>query len=181
MSHECCSPANSKKLKGGGPDKFIISIVVITVLILGAAVFLGTRMGATPQVNADSQVVLAVDSDKYDWGTIDYDKGIVSKNFEIKNTSSVVLKLYNVKTSCMCTTAQLKTPQGASKKFGMHESSSDVIEVKPKETAQLLIEFDPAFHGPSGVGPITRIITMDTNDAKNPKLTFNLTGNVVKK
>lgn len=180
MSHDCCSPTNNKNIKGGGPDKFIIGIVVVTVLILGIAVFFGTRMGATPQVTADSQVSVSVDSNKYDWGTIDYDKGIVSKNFEIKNTSDIALKLYNVKTSCMCTTAQLKTSDVTSKKFQMHESSSDVIEVKPGETAELIVEFDPAFHGPSGVGPITRTITMSTNDTKNSTLTFNLTGNVVK-
>jgi len=181
MNHDCCSPSNNKNIKGGGPDKFIIGIVVMTVLILGIAVFFGTRMGATPQVTADSQVSVSVDSNTYDWGTIDYDKGIVSKNFEIKNTSDASLKLYNVKTSCMCTTAQLKTPEVISKKFGMHESSSDVIEVKPGETAELIVEFDPAFHGPSGVGLVTRTITMDTNDTKNSKLTFNLAGNVVKK
>lgn len=181
MSHDCCNPSNNKKLKGGGPDKFIIGIVVATVLILGIAIFFGTRMGATPQVTANSQVSVLVDSDKYDWGIIDYDKGIVSKNFEIKNTSNAALKLYNIKTSCMCTTAQLKTAEGMSKKFGMHESSSDVVEVKPGETAELIVEYDPAFHGPSGVGPITRIITIDTNAAKNSTLTFNVTGNVVKK
>jgi len=63
----------------------------------------------------------------------------------------------------------------------MHEKSSSVFEVKPGETAELLVEFDPAFHGPSGVGPITRTITMNTNDVKNPVLSFNLTANVVKK
>lgn len=181
MSHDCCSPSNSKNIKGGGPDKFIIGIFVATLLILGIAVFFGSRMGATPQITADSQVSVSVDSNKYDWGTIDYDKGIVSKNFEIKNTSNTALKLYNVKTSCLCTTAQFKTAEGTSKKFGMHESSSDVFEVKPGETAELIVEFDPAFHGPSGVGAVTRIITMSTNDSKNSTLTFNLTGNVVKK
>ena len=180
MSHDCCSPSNNKNSKGG-PDKFIIGIIVTTVLIFGIAIFFGTRMGATPQVTADAQVSVSIDSNKYDWGTIDYDKGIVSKNFEIKNTSNTALKLYNVKTSCMCTTAQLKTSEGTSKKFGMHESSTDVVKVKPGETAELIIEYDPAFHGPSGVGQITRIITMDTNDGKNSTLTFNLTGNVVKK
>jgi len=181
MNHDHCHPKKDKNIKGGGPDKFIVGIVLATVLILGIAVFFGTRMGATPQVTADSQVSVSVDSNKYDWGAIDYDKGIVSKNFEIKNTSNTALKLYNVKTSCMCTTAQLKTPEVTSKKFGMHESSSDVVEVKPGETAELIVEFDPTFHGPSGVGPVTRTITMDTNDANNSKLTFNLTGNVVKK
>lgn len=181
MNHDCCSPSNNKHIKGGGPDKFIIGIVVATVLILGIAIFFGTRMGKTPQVATDSQVSASVDANKFDWGLIDYDKGIVSKNFEIKNTSNTLLKLYNVKTSCMCTTAQIKTSDITSKKFQMHESSSDIIEVKPGDTAKLIVEFDPAFHGPSGVGPITRTITMSTNDIKYPTVTFNLTGNVVKK
>jgi len=181
MNHDCCNSSNNKNDKGKGSDKFIIGIIAATVLILGVAVFFGTRAGTTPQITNDSQVLISVDSNKYDWGTIDYDKGIVSQNFEIKNTGNAILKLYNVKTSCMCTTAQLKTPEVTSKKFGMHESSSSVVEVKPGETADLLVEFDPAFHGPNGVGPITRMITIDTNDTKNSKLTFNLTGNVIKK
>ncbi len=181
MSHDCCSPSNNKNTIKRSFDPFIVGIIVVTVLILGVAVFFGTRIGTTPQVTADSQVALSVESNKYDWGTIDYNGGIVSKSFPIKNSSNTTLKIYNVKTSCMCTTAQLKTPEVTSKKFAMHETSSDVIEVKPGSTAELIVEFDPSFHGPSGVGPITRTITMETNDAKSPTLQFNLTGNVVKK
>ena len=80
----------------------------------------------------------------------------------------------------MCTTAQLKTAEQSSKKFGMHQKNSSVFEVNPGETAELLVEFDPAFHGPSGVGMISRTITMNTNDTKNPTLEFSLTANVVK-
>ena len=62
----------------------------------------------------------------------------------------------------------------------MHEKTPDVFEVKPGKTAELIVEFDPLFHGPSGIGPINRTITMDTNDANNSTLSFNLTANVVK-
>jgi len=168
-------------MKGGGPDKFLLGIVVVTVLILALAVFFGTKMGETTQVTADSQVTMSVDSNRYDWGTIDLGGGMVSKSFAIENKGASPLKLYEVKTSCMCTTAQLKTSSQTSPKFKMHEKSSYVFEVNPGETAELIVEFDPAFHGPSGVGPITRTITMNTNDTKNSTLTFNLTGNVVKK
>jgi len=180
MKHDCCNTLNKKDIKGKGPDKFVVGIVIVTVLILGLAVFFGIRMGATTQVTADAEVAMSVDSNKYDWGTIDLGGGIVSKSFAIENKGSTSLKLYDIKTSCMCTTAQLKTPESTSEKYGMHEKSTDVFEVKPGETAELIVEFDPAFHGPSGVGPINRTITMSTNDAKNPTLSFNLTANVVK-
>ena len=180
MNHDCCSPNNKKQNTKKGHDPFLIWIIVVTVIILGGVVFFGSKIGATIQVTTDTQVAMAVDSNRYDWGTIDLNGGIVSKSFAIENTGSTSLKLYEVKTSCMCTTAQLKTSSQASPKFKMHEKSSYVFEIQPKETAELIVEFDPAFHGPSGTGPISRIITMNTNDAKNPTLSFNLTANVVK-
>ena len=180
MNHDCCNLSNKKGAEKGGIDPFVLGVIIITVFLLGIAIYFGTKTGATSQVTTDTQVVLSTDSKVHDWGTIDINGGIVSKSFAIKNTGSSVLKLYNVKTSCMCTTAQLKTPDVTSKKFKMHEASTDVIEVKPGEAAELIVEFDPAFHGPSGVGPINRTITMDTNDVNNPTLSFNLTANVVK-
>ena len=164
----------------GRPDKFLLGIVIVTVLVLTLAVFFGTRMGKTTQVTADSRVTMSVDSNRHDWGTINLGGGIVSKSFAIENKGASPLKLYGVKTSCMCTTAQLKTSSQASPKFKMHEKNSYVFEVNPGETAELIVEFDPAFHGPSGTGPINRTITMNTNDGKNPTLSFNLTANVVK-
>lgn len=179
MSKDCCKPEKSKTARGK-IDPFIAGIVVVTVLLLGGVVIVGSKMGATPQVVADTQVSLAVENNTHDWGTIDINDGIASKTFTIENTSSEPLRLHDVKTSCMCTTAQLVTAEASSKKFGMHEKSPSVFEVKPGETAELVIEFDPAFHGPSGVGPISRTVTMDTNAAANPTLSFQLAANVVK-
>ena len=162
-------------------DPFVAWIGIITLVILGGAIYFGSQMGATPKVVTKQNIQLAVDSKSHDWGIIDYDNGIVSQNFAIKNTSQTVLELYDVITSCMCTTAQLITPSQTSRKFGMHEKSGSVFTVQPGETAQLKVEFDPAFHGPSGLGPVTRTVTMNTNDTANPQLTFALTGQVVKK
>jgi len=181
MNHDCCSPTNKKEARRGGIDSFIVGIIIVTVFILGGAVYFGTKTGAAIQVDTDRETKVFIDSNKYDWGMVDYDGGIVSKSFSIKNAGSSVLKLYDVTTSCMCTTAQLKSFESTSKKYGMHEKSTDVFEIKPGETAELIVEFDPAFHGPSGVGPISRTVTMNTNDAKNPILSFSLTASVVKK
>jgi hypothetical protein len=168
-------------MKGGGPDKFLLGIVVVTVLILAGVFYFGSKAGATSEVVADSQISMAITENEFDWGEIDINGGVVSKAFAIENQGDQVLKLHGVKTSCMCTTAQLKTASKTSKKFGMHERSGDVFEVQPGETAELLVEFDPAFHGPSGVGAISRTITMNTNDAENPTLSFQLAANVVRK
>lgn len=179
MQHDCCK-TDSKKPSKKGIDSFLIGIVVVTVLILGGAVYFGTKMGATTQVSADTQVETQIGETKYDWGTIDINGGIVSKSFTIENSGTTPLKLYDVKTSCMCTTAQLKTASNSSKKFGMHEKNRSVFEVAPGESAEVLVEFDPLFHGPSGVGPISRTVTMNTNDANRPTLSFQLSANVVK-
>ena len=180
MNHDCCKESNIKNRQKGGVDMFIIWIIVATVLILGLAVYFSAKTEDTPQVAESPEVSMSVDTNIHDWGTIDYDAGIVSKTFSIKNTGNTNLQLYNVKTSCMCTTAQLRTSETTSRKFGMHARATDVIEVKPGETADLLVEFDPAFHGPSGVGAITRTITINTNSIENSVLNFNLTGNVIK-
>jgi len=179
MQHDCCK-TDSKKPSKKGIDSFLIGIIVVTVLILGGAVYFGTKMGATTQVSADTQVETQIGETRHDWGTIDINGGIVSKSFTIENSGTTPLKLYDVKTSCMCTTAQLKTASNSSKKFGMHEKNSSVFEVAPGESAEILVEFDPLFHGPSGVGPISRTVTMNTNDANRPNLSFQLSANVVK-
>ena len=180
MTKDCCNDKNTKNTQKR-MDPFVVGIVVATVLLLVVAVFFGLKAGgATTPVTVDSQVELAVLNDTHDWGEIDIDGGIVSKSFTIENKGSSPLKLHNVVTSCMCTTAQLKTDGETSKKFVMHSKSGDVFEVSPGKIADLIVEFDPAFHGPSGVGAISRTITLETNDENNPTLSFRLTADVVK-
>lgn len=183
MSHDCCSPKGKKPKhnKKKRIDSFMTGVIGITLLLFVGVIYFGTKLGATTEVSADNQVNMQVAESRYDWGTIDINGGVVNKTFSIENTGSSPLKLYDVVTSCMCTTAQLKTPSQTSKQFGMHEKSTSVFEVQPGETAELVVEFDPLFHGPSGVGPISRTVTVNTNDANQPALSFHLSANVVKK
>ncbi|MBI2022070.1 DUF1573 domain-containing protein [Candidatus Daviesbacteria bacterium] len=116
----------------------------------------------------------------FDWGQIDYNGPKATKTFKIKNVGTDTLKLNNIKTSCTCTSAQVIINQKGSPFFSMHSNSSWIGEVQPGKEAELAIRFDQSFHGPSGVGPIERIISVETNDANNPKLEFILKGYVVK-
>lgn len=161
--------------------KIIIGFILVTLLILGGGIYILSRTTAAPQKVATSQnVKLEVDQKTHDWGTIPYGGGNVSKTFTIKNMGTDVLKLSNIKTSCACTYAQLIIDGKPSPKFGMHTTSSWVGEVASGKDAQLAVVFDPAFHGPTGVGPMERLVSVETNDINNPSLEFSLKGVVVK-
>ncbi len=159
-------------------NKLIVSLILLTAAIIGGGSYLVVRSSPS-QLSSDQSAVATITETSFDWGTIGINNGKVQKNFTIKNNGSSPLRLNNVVTSCMCTTAQVVINGQSSPAFGMHAKSSWSGEVEPGQNADLVVVFDPAFHGPSGVGAITRIITVDTSDAKNPQLSFTLTANVV--
>lgn len=161
--------------------KIIIGFVVLTLLILGGGVYILSVTTTNPATISSSQNAKAsVDQKTHDWGTIPYSGGNISKTFTIKNTGTDILQLTNIKTSCACTFAQLIIDGKTSPKFGMHTTSSWAGEVAAGKEASLTVVFDPAFHGPTGVGPMERLISMQTSDINNPNLEFSLKGVVVK-
>ena len=52
--------------------------------------------------------------------------------------------------------------------------------LKPKEGAEVVTVFDPAAHGPQGIGPISRLVSFETNDPQNPYIEFSFSAVVVK-
>lgn len=116
----------------------------------------------------------------YDFGTVSMANGKVARAFEITNTSSETVNVKKVYTSCMCTQALIKSSVGREfGPFGMpgHGGASPWanIDVAPGETVAVEAIFDPAAHGPSGVGAINRSVYLETNSRETPKveLTFN--------
>lgn len=160
--------------------KIIIGFVVLTFLILGGGIYILSNTAAPTKVAPSQNARIEVDQKTFDWGNIPYSGPDVTKTFIIKNTGTDTLKLTNIKTSCDCTYAQLTIEGKASPKFGMHTTSSWVGEVLPGKEAQLTVVFDPDFHGPTGVGPMERLVAVQTNDISNPALEFYLKGVVVK-
>lgn len=160
--------------------KLIIAFILITLLILGGGVYILSSTTNSPQIISSQNAKIEVDQKTYDWGQIAYGGGDVSKKFIIKNTGTDILKLTNIKTSCACTKAQVSIDGKVSPYFSMHTQSGWVGELASGKSASLTVIFDPAFHGPTGVGPIERLISVETNDIANPKLEFSLKGVVVK-
>jgi len=156
----------------------IIGILVATVAMFGGGVWLLGK--AAPDVALSEAARAKVGETSFDWGEIAIDGGKATHTFEVKNEGEGVLKLYEVGTSCMCTTAQVKIGDKVSPYFGMHSASGWTGEVPSGETAKVEVVFDPAYHGPSGVGEITRQVKMRTNDSQMPEIVFRLAAEVVK-
>lgn len=158
--------------------KFLAGVVIFVLVAVIGGYFVASNIGNSAQVKYNSQAKVEVADTYFDWGKIGLNKGNVEKTFEIKSSGKESLTLSNLSTSCMCTTAQLIFEGKTSPVFGMHNQSEYSLEVPPRKSAKLKVVFDPAFHGPSGIGPINRQVTVKTNDSDSPELNFMLTAMV---
>lgn len=128
----------------------------------------GSSTGSTGQTG-DSGLAVVGDA-TYDFGTLSMAKGKVRKEFQLKNTTSQSVTLTKLFTSCMCTKATLTVEGKTVGPFGMpgHAFIPLIKEtLNPGVTATVTAEFDPAAHGPSGVGTINRAVTLE-NDIGAP-------------
>lgn len=186
--HQVVNEADQGHAAGVSPLSFIpgeknlfIGIMILTLLILtGATFFLSQGSSSAAKIEVSQNVKIEVPERKFNWGEIKMSKGNAIKTFALKNSGTDVLKLTNIKTSCHCTKAQVGIDGAGSPLFGMNDVSSWVGEVLPGKEAQLKVIFDPNFHGPTGVGPIERLVSVETNDAGKPVIEFGLTGTVIK-
>jgi len=97
-------------------------------------------------------------------------RGTVSHIYKIKNTGTGSVVINKIYTSCMCTQASIKIGSKTMGPFGMPGMGSPVPyidqELKAGEEIELTAVFDPAAHGPAGVGNISRVITLETSSGK---------------
>lgn len=165
----------------------IIGAVAVAVLAVGALAFamstgsVGNGSGDKYIQNTEAGVLTVSPTESMDLGSVPYGGGKVSRIFEIKNTSGSTVKLRKMTTSCMCTTVKVKIGERETKSFGM-EMKGDLnplvdFDLPAGQTAQAIFIFDPAAHGPQGVGPFDRVVTLYF-DAGYKELKFE--GEVVK-
>lgn len=163
-------------------NRMIVFSVAAGVLILGG-IILGVVMSSQEGSNGDGVAKLAIDSSRYDFGTISMSDGLATHTFKITNDGTADLKLSKISTSCMCTSAILEVDGDRSPKFGMHNNPAFWSEkIKPGQSADLEVTFDPNAHGPNATGPVTRTVTFYSNDngQSSVKSSFTFTANVIK-
>lgn len=148
------------------------------VLMLGGVITLVVLIGGIALVNSrptESQVLSPIGADvveanptEYDLGEVPMKDGEVTREYRIKNTTDKPLKIKKIVTSCMCTRAKVAIGERESRLFGMegHGDRNPPVnmELPAGQEALVTAVFDPAAHGPSGVGPFDRVVTLTFSD-----------------
>ncbi len=163
----------------------IIGGAVAVVLALGGAIIFAQpdppkkSMTAVEMVRADTAINsagrLTASQMKFSFGPISMARGKVTHRYPITNAGTepvIIRKLY---TSCMCTTVALVKNGKTGEAFGMpgHTPIPTInVPINPGEEALVEVVFDPAAHGPAGVGPIERVVTLENNAGQPLELEF---------
>ncbi|MEK7512412.1 MAG: DUF1573 domain-containing protein [Patescibacteria group bacterium] len=155
----------------------IIITSVLTVIIVAGISWVG-KVGKDNKINLLTSQLQAVES-SYDFGSISMANGKVTKIFSIMNNTAQSITVKKLYTSCMCTKATLIKEGESFGPFGMpaHGFIPEVnTNIESNQEAQVEVVFDPAAHGPAGVGPIGREVILETSDGK---ITLSFKANVM--
>lgn len=155
--------------------------IAIGVGALLVALFLLGQPGGGPvggsTVSAGSSALAAVES-SFDFGSISMAAGKVQHGFTIKNSGPVNATITSLYTSCMCTSATIIKGDERLGPFGMqgHGFIPRIhLTLAPGEEAQVFATFDPAAHGPAGVGTIARTIYVEEDGSAPLELGISAT------
>ena len=152
----------------------LISIITFSVVILASLGLLiwiagpkDSRSGANQAANSD----LVIDEPVFDFGNISMAAGVVSHEFRVKNTGNNEAIVGQIYTSCMCTSASFRNGEIKFGPFGM-AGHGFIPKIDGKigagEEAIIKVDFDPAAHGPAGVGPIERAVYLIQKNNDQP-------------
>lgn len=169
-------------------SSIIVSSVLVGIALIGLIYWAGKNQIGTSSkqsvtletsIGAQGSVVsLAVPEKSYDFGIISMKNGDVTKEFKITNQTNADVFVATLSTSCMCTSAFIVGSDGAIKGpfkmpgMGYVPRANEII--KAGESRIVRVVFDPNAHGPAGVGPINRQITL--SDEKGETLQFDIKG-----
>jgi hypothetical protein len=161
-----------------GTRRTMYVLIALTVAAIGYGIFASQQKAANPKAAAPAAKAapagpLVAAKPSYDFGKISMAAGKVSHKYWISNESSAPVTINKIYTSCMCTEATLLTPSRKKGPFGMpgHGVVPTISEpVAPGQAVQIEVVFDPAAHGPSGVGPIDRVVVIDNNAGRSLEL-----------
>lgn len=152
--------------------KNIFISIFSVIIIIGGAIWLARPDKNQNQENnsaLEASALTAIESN-FDFGEISMAKGKISHIFKIKNNTSESIVASKLYTSCMCTEASLIKADKKVGPFGMpgHGFVPKINEtIAAGEEAEIEVVFDPSAHGPSGVGPIERVVYLE-QEGKNP-------------
>lgn len=124
-------------------------------VILSIAMAIGMMAVALAQAPAVMGPSIQIDSDTYDFGTIDF-KGEGTCTFTVTNTGTEPLIISKCKESCGCTTPKC-----------------DNNPIMPGETSAVKVKYDT-----SRVGPFNKSVTVTSNAVNEPVKVIHIKGTV---
>ena len=172
---------------GGSKNKKFLIAAVLVVAGVGAMVIAGmpdaTKPSAAPvsaqpvpAANAPVGAGLRSSEYKFDFGSISMAAGKVNHRYYLANGGPEAVVIRKLYTSCMCTTAEFVKGIRRFGPFGM-QGHTDIPSINqdfaPGERAYVEVVFDPAAHGPAGVGPIERVVTIENSAGQPMQLAFS--------
>ncbi|MDP3999787.1 MAG: DUF1573 domain-containing protein [bacterium] len=152
----------------------VVAVVAGLVLMSRAVPIAGESDALQASVNSTLKD-LKVDEIFYNFGNISMAAGKVSHIFRVKNLGSEAVTVSKLYTSCMCTTATLTAGGKSYGPIGMagHGFVPKInAVVAPGEEITVEAVFDPAAHGPAGVGTIERAVYLEGNPGDTLALQF---------
>jgi hypothetical protein len=156
--------------------KLLKSITTAAVVIGALAVIIITKPSPTPVVATGNSGVLVADAASYSFGPVPLTGGLVRNVYAVRNTGTEPVTIGSVYTSCMCTTAVIRAGERIEGPFGMpgHGVRRNInFSLAAGEVAEVEVVFDPAAHGPAGVGPVSRSVFIESTAGDPLELSFN--------
>lgn len=161
--------------------KVIVGAIVASIsIIVGAVFFLGNDK--SPKRETLGAATMAIDKKFEDFGDMKADEERTA-TFTITNTStSSVLRMWNVATSCDCTFASVMIGSTQTGEFNMPMHMSSTLknwigEIPAKQAATLKVTYRPKVMPVTGT--VTRQATFSTNDPKNPEVEVSVKATVL--
>lgn len=161
--------------------KNILITTIVIIAFLGVLVWVSrTQIPDTTGANVGQvgESKLVASESSYGFGSISMAAGNVTKRFTVRNEGSEPVTVRKLSTSCMCTTASLINGSRRIGPYGMpgHGSVPTFSEIiVPGQEAVVEVVFDPAAHGPTGVGPVNRAVYVEDSTGAVLELTFTAT------
>lgn len=154
--------------------KIIISAILAVAAIALGLTFTGKPASQNQKANlTSSNGMLTAEGTSFDFGTISMAAGKVTHAFKIKNSGAESVTVTKLYTSCMCTEATLITAKARIGPIGMQGMGFIPTlkeNVAPGKEITVEATFDPAAHGPAGIGRIDRIVSLENNTGHNLEL-----------
>ncbi len=147
----------------------IIFVLVFLILISSGCTSLLEPKIETSYIRTDPRIVIEPES--HNFQDVSVAGGVVKTVMAIKNLGKSDLVIDDMDSSCGCTTASVTKDKEEGPVFGMRMHGTNPVgwseTLKSGETAELNIYYDPRVHSELR-GPVTRVITVFSNDPNTP-------------